>query len=486
MGLFVLLIMILAFTAGRLRNELALTLSGAVFSAVWCYCLAATALLALIHRGKAAGLFVRFSPRQIAAGGMAEPVFSAAGGGKESRKKFLRLPAVLVRYVVHLNTKDGRKMIHIFDPDFPAGSDAPAGDHALSTENNSSTGGHTLSGGRNTSGGIVPFLRVPLRGAWYSAWDELSIFDSLGFFRFSFRVPQGGDPRLLSCPRAAGEPPPLSIRPGGEEQRTEPHYRRSDNLIDHRPYIPGDDPRRINWKLYSHGGNLFIREGEPEPPPRLRLLILVDAGADTALYTRSEAGNAVDILCENALAAAMACRDRGMDVRIGFTGGPGNVCPGAGDAAGDPETVSAGLPGVSAGPAGTAETGFPPGKMDFDAVLAYPAASPLPESPSTAPADFLFPNEDGFQAGAGDRGLLILALPRTGTGGALDRLLNSRTPAEARQIDLLFLYEDSGRRAAALEEAAKTCAGLYGQRSGVHAAARPCGRGGEGVEFREG
>jgi hypothetical protein len=469
MGLSVLFIMILAFTAGRLRNELALTLSGAVFSAVWCYCLIATALLALIHRGRAAGLFVRFSPRQITAGGMAEPAFSMAGKGEKNRKKFLRLPAVLVRYFVYLNTKDGRKLLHIFDPDFPAGSDVPAAGN--------------IPGGR---GGAVPSFRVPLRGAWYSAYDELSIFDSLGFFRFSFRVPQGGEPRLLSCPRAAAEPPSLSIRPGGEEQRTEPHYRRSDNLIDHRPYIPGDDPRRINWKLYSHGGDLFVREGEPEPPPRSRLLILVDTGADTALYTRSEARDAVDMLCENALAAALVCRDRGMDVRIGFSGGGG--FPGSPKSA-FPETGAGGPAGAApAEPAGIAGTGSPPEKMDFDAVLACPAAVSLPESSSAAPADFLFPAEDGGRSGGGDRGLLILALPRTGTGGALDRLLNGRDPAGApvRQIDLLFLYEDQGRRVPARKEAAKTCAGLYGQRGGVRAAALPCGRGEGGAEPREG
>jgi hypothetical protein len=102
--------------------------------------------------------------------------------------------------------------------------------------------------------------------------------------------------------------------------------------------------------------------------------------------------------------------------------------------------------------------------------------------------DFLFPDGDGRRSGAEDRGLLILALPRTGTGGALDRLLNGRNPAgtPARQIDLFFLYEGSGRRAPALEGAAKTCAGLYGRRGGVHAAALPCGRGEGGAEFREG
>jgi hypothetical protein len=185
------------------------------------------------------------------------------------------------------------------------------------------------------------------------------------------------------------------------------------------------------------------------------------------------------MLCENALAAALACRDRGMDVRIGFTGDPGGGFTGGPEGV-FPGTGAGGLVRAApAGPAEAAETGSPPGHMDFDAVLAHPAAVFLPESPAAAPVDFLFPDGDGRRSGAEDRGLLILALPRTGTGGALDRLLNGRCPAgtSAQRIDLCFLYEDSGRHTPALEEVAKTCAGLYGQRGGVHAAALPCGRG---------
>ena len=192
------------------------------------------------------------------------------------------------------------------------------------------------------------------------------------------------------------------------------------------------------------------------------------------------------MLCENALAAALVCRDRGMDIRIGFSGDPGGGFSGAG--AEDGIGGSAGT--ASTGPVETAGAGSLSGNMDFDTLLAYPAAVFLPESPAAAPADFLFPAGDDRRSGGGDQGLLILALPRTGTGGALDRLLNSREPAgastPARQIDLFFLYEDTGRRAPALEEAAKICAGLYGQRIGVHAAALPCGRGEGGAEFREG
>jgi uncharacterized protein (DUF58 family) len=396
MGVFILLIIALAFLAGYIRQELVLTLTGAVFLTVWVYCLLMTLIAALLNRKRARAVSARISPREIAAGTGAEVFFSAnSAQGSASKKpqvRFFRLPAILVRYHLNLKTRDDRRAGHIFDPD-------------------------TLKKGRC-------FFEVPLRGAYYSDYDELAVFDALGLFRFSYRIVQPADPRLLASPRAAEEAVPVSIRSGGAEQRNEPHYQRTDNLIDHRPYIPGDDPRRINWKLYSHGGDLFVREGEPEPPPHSHLLIIVDTQADPALYTPEAGRRAVDMLCENALAAALECAGKGMDVLTGYTGGE-----------------------VRGGTA-----------TELAAALAWPAAlplAPLAEYPESA-----------------DRGFLILALPRTsGAGGmdggagdttALEKFLKKRDTKQ--RTDLLFLYR--GDRLAA---AAETCAALYGRKGGVHA-----------------
>lgn len=51
---------------------------------------------------------------------------------------------------------------------------------------------------------------------------------------------------------------------------------RSDELIEARPYHPGDDTRRIHWKAYAHGEALFVRIGEEIPPPSLSADIVVD------------------------------------------------------------------------------------------------------------------------------------------------------------------------------------------------------------------
>jgi uncharacterized protein (DUF58 family) len=390
MGLFILLIIILAFAAGHVRGELALTLTGAVFLAAWLYCLLGVLIRGLLPGG---GFSARISPRRIAAGERVE-VFLAAGEGQ----KMFRLPGVLIRYQINLETRDRRSLTHLFDPGLPGGKD------------NS--------------------FEVPERGAWFSRYDELAFFDALGFFRFSRRFPQGEEPRILAGPRRAEEPLPLRLRSGGAEQRADLHYLRTDDLIDHRPYIPGDDPRRINWKLYSHGGDLFVREGEPEPPPHSRLLILVDAQADALLFSPGAARRGVDLLCENALAAALEYTESGMDILVGYTGGK-----------------------IRGGAA-----------ADIAEALAWPAALPLSD-----PGNYPFPGED--------RGFLILALPRSaGEHSALDRFLKKRDPKQ--RADLVFLYEDDGAgNAASLTAAAETAVRLYGQKPGVSAGA--CRRGGK-------
>lgn len=48
----------------------------------------------------------------------------------------------------------------------------------------------------------------------------------------------------------------------------------------HRGYQPGDDPRRLDWKLYARSGRFFIRESEVERDVIVRLI--VDASASMA------------------------------------------------------------------------------------------------------------------------------------------------------------------------------------------------------------
>jgi uncharacterized protein (DUF58 family) len=386
MGIFTLLITVLAFAAGSIRNELVLLLVGTVFLLVLSGCFFAVWVLSFCLRTKVRMASARILSKGIPCETEGAVTFSLGPAyipRKGGRAQFFRLPGILVRYEMRLVTKDGREIRHIFDPD------------ALEE-------------------GVSPFPAT-LRGAYYGPYDALVVADIPGFFFRAIPLPQDTGPRLLVSPRIPETPISLHIRSGGTLRRREPHFLRTDNFIDHRPYIPGDDPRRLNWKLYGHAGDLFVREGEPEPPPHSHLLILVDTQGDEALYIPSMVFQGVDRLCENALALAIRGIDRGMEVAVGYTGGE----------------IYRGTQG------------------ELALALAYPTVAPL-SGPEDLPV-------------SEDQGILILALPRlSGIESALDRFLKQRNPYQA--VDLVFLYEGP-----AYDEAAAACVRLYGQKKGVHA-----------------
>jgi hypothetical protein len=377
MGIFALLIGTIAFTLGTMRGELVLTLTGAVFFMVLAYTLAASLVLGLIHRRRASFFLVSIAPREIGAGGKGEMVFRGDGKG------FIRLPGILLRYELNLATRDGRIIRHVFDPGV--------------------LNGEALS------------FPVEKRGAYYGPWDGFIIADIPGFFRICIPVPQDRVPRLLALPERAAEFPFLPPQGGGTKRRTASRFLRGDNLIDHRPYMPGDDPRRINWKLYGHAGDLFVREEEREPPPYGKLTLLLDTQRDPQLYGEEEGRRGVDLLCEYALAGIMSYVEPGLIIETGYAGG----------------TVLGGSP------------------SELAAALAYPAAL-------TDPGELPVP-PDGDTGG-----VLVLALPRTGAvNSVLDRFLKRRGN---RRTDLLFLYEGESRDAAA-----GSCVRIYNRRGGIRA-----------------
>ena len=421
MGIVVLAVIILAFVAGTVGREIGLVLAGAIFMTIWVYCLLMTLLLALLHSRRARRASIQVSPREIATGAFAEASYSeselSAFAAAPSMRIF-QLPGILVRCRLLLATKDGRHIWHDFSP-------AKSGPHSF---------------------------QVKKRGAYFSAYDEFAVFDILGFFRFAFRLPSEAEDgqanaRLLAKPHPAGEPPSVNARAGDSNLKPEFSLQRSDILIDHRPYVPGDDPRRINWKLYGHGGSLFVREGEREPPPHANLTILVDTEYDPALYGRSDARRGIDLLCENALAAAIACTESGMNVLVGCLEGAGRGTT--------PPTLS----------------------PELAAALAWPAARPIQRGEGLAETG----DSPGTQLLPVERGILVMALPRSCTETALDRFLGKAAHRDGagkggRPVDLLFVChhfgtEDSPKTLSAIESerlaAAELCVSLFNQRPGV-------------------
>ena len=425
MGIFILLIIILGLFSGILRKELALSLSAAAFLTLWVYCLIMTLLCALIKRGQAFRISARIIQREIYTGDQAEAVFSGTDAGKIEADETagaaishnagglsgrFRMPGIVTRFRLLLCTADGRRIQRDFAP-----------------------------GGKRSQ---PETFTASERGAYFSAYDEFAVFDIFGLFCFVYRIPCEAGYRLLVCPRPAPESLPVESSAGGTEHPAEFQIRRSDSLIDHRPYIPGDDPRRINWKLYGHGNELFVREGENEPPPHSRMLILIDSQYDSMLYTAEAGRQGIDLLCEQALACALELMSGGIDVFVSYSGVSGILHGG----------TSMELTALFAGPAAIrwAEQAARSGSGK-----AAQAAAELPTPPS-------------------DCGIIIFALPRVNAGvSALNRFLD-KTVSENKgcSSELFFLYKSTGKGGIArkdddIDEAAQLCADFYRRRAGL-------------------
>ena len=53
----------------------------------------------------------------------------------------------------------------------------------------------------------------------------------------------------------------------------------------YRAYEPGDEPRRIDWKLFARSDRFFVREAEEESP--IAVWVLIDASASMAQADRA-------------------------------------------------------------------------------------------------------------------------------------------------------------------------------------------------------
>ena len=382
-GLLAILIAVLAMLAGYLRNELVIILLGTVFFAILGYCFFTVLILGFLHKKKAKSFKVEIVSGRIMAGENGEIKLPEA-------RRFFGFPGTVIRYELKLSTRDGRTSGCFINP--------------------------TKSGN-----GFVSFP-VPERGAYYGGTDEFLILDGPGFFRLKIKVKQENEEKLLAMPRPAQEKIPFFSRSGGSEKHSEIRFKKSDSLVESRPYVPGDDPRRINWKLYGHApeSELYVREEENAPPPHSRLLVCVDTQIDPVLYNTDEGRNETDMLCENALGIASGLEQKGIETLTCFPGGKITLA-------------------------------------DAEA-LARPSALPMLSEDRLPDAPF-------------DTGILVLAAPRLSAGNtALDDFLIKSAVGPAatrRQIDLIFLYSLNSKTAAERKEAAMSCLAFYKNKNNI-------------------
>lgn len=106
----------------------------------------------------------------------------------------------------------------------------------------------------------------PLRGDYRGPVGYLQVEDCFGFCKLEMPLPEEEHLLILPAPYPASILPMLPER-GGRQIREHRFPTTSLEELEIRKYQPGDDIRRLHWKLYAHSGELFFRIGEQDPPP---------------------------------------------------------------------------------------------------------------------------------------------------------------------------------------------------------------------------
>jgi hypothetical protein len=118
---------------------------------------------------------------------------------------------------------------------------------------------------------------LPARGIYRAKAPITTVSDFVGFFSFYIHHPDKESPMPLvvePVPEHTKKPEWQNSKAGSYIGKS--MYRRSDEFYESRPYTPGDDPRKINWKVYAHTGNLSIRQGDLLPPPSSEYIFLIN------------------------------------------------------------------------------------------------------------------------------------------------------------------------------------------------------------------
>jgi hypothetical protein len=115
------------------------------------------------------------------------------------------------------------------------------------------------------------------RGLYEASGVILRFADRFGFARTEVVYPG----RLeLPVPPQPRDEAARTRRPAGSAaaERKGRSLRRNELLIESRPYHPGDDLRRLNWKALARTDELLVRIGEEIPPARRWVVLVCDPG----------------------------------------------------------------------------------------------------------------------------------------------------------------------------------------------------------------
>jgi hypothetical protein len=282
---------LLSVFLGRAKNESAILVLGCLLSIFCAFCLLSVLLHALFLRKKAAALALGFARSRVPCGQ------SVRMTGPRAFKAFC-IPPVIARIEVKLSTKDGKKMILVLPPEFLR-------DGVCAVD---------IAGHESES-----------RGA-YRLLASLLVSDLACLFCVRIKIPQTDKEPLRVYP-VVEKAKAFDLR--ANINRQEEEWRGlfpQGAAAESRPYVPGDDPRRINWKLFGHTGaggvlqsGLFVREDEKLQALSGEVRIAVDTFFPEAHFRKTRRRLA-DKACEDALSTALALRDAGCNIILHYRG----------------------------------------------------------------------------------------------------------------------------------------------------------------------
>ncbi|GEM_PF-3716376 len=155
-------------------------------------------------------------------------------------------------------------------------------------------------------------LLLPRRGEW-AGRSFLRAGDSFGFFHFDYPLEDGecvSVPPLISTLDASDIPG----RPAASAAAAPRLKEDTEERLERRSYVPGDDPRKLDWKVYARTGEMLVRVGEEAVPDRGRLWLLVVSPSVKRFRKKAQVYR-LDVCLEAAAALAQRMEAENQDVR---------------------------------------------------------------------------------------------------------------------------------------------------------------------------
>jgi uncharacterized protein (DUF58 family) len=161
-------------------------------------------------------------------------------------------------------------------------------------------------------------FRAIHRGVYEGTGAVMEVHDVLGLTAHRLRFPRQDRLTVFPALRPAREL--LGLVERTDEAAVDSRKRRrSEELLEARKYYPGDDVRRLNWKVFAHLDELFLRIGEEVPPPESRILFVLDTTSNP-LVPRAAASDYLDALVGSCASVMAHLLERGLEVTFSRPG----------------------------------------------------------------------------------------------------------------------------------------------------------------------